>query len=217
MRRSSSGQDMNNFLGLDSLMDIVTNVMGALFFVVVFAALSSFEARGKVTTPIASTGSTKGIVFECRSNTILFPDFDGLHDQIDKKVKEMKTQDVLKLVDLLREAKIGNDFYTFVPKIIFRGNYIYLSMPFVPVSGSQGEDTRAIQPNNSKYQTKLRELDSKKNHIYFLVRADSFEIFQEARRIAVKNGFQVGWEPMPTDSPISFGTGKGPANIDQTF
>jgi hypothetical protein len=88
---SKRSNNPNDSLNLDSFMDIVTNVIGTLFFVIVYAALSSFSATGKVTIPQIVTSETEAIIFECRDNTILEMDSKSLKNELVERIKYVKT------------------------------------------------------------------------------------------------------------------------------
>lgn len=197
--------------GLDSFMDIVTNVIGSLFFVVIFAALCAGEAKGKVVTPILSEGATEGIVFVCREDTVLFPDTDGLSKEATdawKDAEENGVSDFEKKVERLKLANIGNKYYSFEPNVSYTvsGDTIYYSVSpnFVPRAGVAGDNADQLTRPDSDYVKALAKLDPKKHHVFFLVETDSFEVFHAARREAIKRGFAVGWDPIEIDMKIQF-------------
>lgn len=214
MRRRYRAHDPNSVLNLDSFMDIVTNVLGALFFVIIYAALSSATAKGKVTALMVSPGETEAIFFECRENTILFPDVDKLMEESNKLWEKLKTDGVTdwdERVEKLKDAKIGNSFCTYVPEksLGVSGGYLVWRVidTFVPVPGSLGETESELRQDGSTFRRELEKLDPKKHHIYFIAHTDSFEVFRAARRVALEQGFRVGWNPIGADEPIKFGSG----------
>lgn len=174
----------NPDMGLDSFMDIVTNVIGALFFILVYATLSSLGARGKVTLPMAREAETEAVFFECRGNTVLFPDIDGLRKQAEGKADEW------------RRGTISNDYY------VCRGLNAFEIVP-----DSRGETGALLAHEDSEFRAQLSLLDTNKQHLLFIVRTDSFEVFHAARRIAVDSGFRMGWEPYAEQRPLTFGAG----------
>lgn len=63
---------------------------------------------------------------------------------------------------------------------------------------SKGEQANKIQDSNSEFRKTLRELDSEKDYLVFIMRnGSSFASFRKARDIAARANFQVGWEPIP--------------------
>ncbi len=200
IRRRIGRKDNSSFIGLDSFMDIVTNVMGALFFVIIYVALSASLAKGKETLPLAREADTERVIFECRANTAFYPEFEEMLEKISKLEEKNSTQDT--------DIKIENAFYTYKQerKFTISNMYIiqYYAKVFTPKPNSKGEDATQIEKENSKFQRELKKFDPEKHHILFIVRTDSFPVFHTARRIADKKGFKIGWEPYETDKPITF-------------
>jgi hypothetical protein len=213
MARRRVSQDDSGFTGLDSFMDIVTNVVGAMFFVVVYASLSSLGARGLMSTPRAHPVETERTLFECRGNTVCFPDLDGLTE----KAMEM----ILPLykeggglsdpeVERINDARVSNRFYQYRFEWEDLGLMYGGVDVFTPLQEGLGEDGATIEwAQESNYRRKLHELDPARHHVIFLVRSDSFEVFQTARRIAIDEGFEVGWEPLTPDEELRFSSWGG--------
>ncbi|MBN2310797.1 MAG: hypothetical protein JXR94_17620 [Candidatus Hydrogenedentes bacterium] len=222
MRRRGGQADSDTVTNLDSFMDIVTNVIGALFFVVIFAALSAFGATGKVVTPILSEGDTKGVIFECRSNTVCFPDVQGLLDEADAVWKQADEagDDWDEKVLRLRKAEIANEYYRFVPESKLRiqgGNIVYvLQQKFEPQEGVLGESIAEFQEPDSRFNESLAALDPAKQHVFLLVDTESFEIFHAVRRAIIEQGFHVGWDPIEAGGTLTFG-GQGVVDVGSHF
>ena len=71
-----------------------------------------------------------------------------------------------------------------------------------------GEPTRALRDTTSEFQRILAKADTSKQVVAFLVRPDGLETFREARKQAIRRGFQSGWEPIDADlEGITFGSG----------
>jgi hypothetical protein len=209
--RRARGRDLTSLLTLDSFMDIVTNVNGALFFVVVYAALSAGAAKGKITTPMSTPGDTEEIFFECRDNTAFCPDIDGLLEKIRGVVKQAKqpgraTGDIM---DNLKAANIGNAYYRFKVKETNLGTFTIRSPVLEIVPDARGEGSGDLQKATSAFRRDLKKFDPSRHHIFFLVRTDSFEVFHAARRVAIEEGFRVGWEPMKMGMGLGLGGGGG--------
>jgi chromosome segregation ATPase len=95
-----------------------------------------------------------------------------------------------------RVLLINEENYRFETYLTIHNNYIVEKAKVVKKDSAIGESTNEITESNSEFQTKLSRLDPTKHYIYFIVRKDSFEVFQKAREIAWKMGFKVGWEPL---------------------
>jgi hypothetical protein len=203
-------------------MDICFNVIGPLFFVVAYTAMSSFDVRGKVTTPIVTLGKTEGVIFEGRGNTILFPGVDALMKSVVDTWKDLESKGVSdwdERVKRLQEAGIGNEFYTFRGEesfaIVGGGLAKNLTQVLVPKLDVLGEDGAKLLAKDSTFRRELAKLDPTKQHIFFVVRTDSFEVFHTARRAAIEAGFRVGWTPHGEKDEIRFG-GGGVVDVGET-
>lgn len=197
-------------ISLDSFMDIVTNVIGALFFVIIFVALASYGARGRLVTPMLSQADTSGVFFECRDNRAYFPDIEGL---IDTMVEVWGTGDVNTTAEFdrrvarLRQANIQNDFYRFEPDVQDLVIIKRLSQKFVPIGQGKGENMIELEKEDSVLARAMDKLDPSKQHVFFIVDSNSFEVFHAARRLAMEKGLSVGWNPISADDPLRFGSG----------
>jgi chromosome segregation ATPase len=79
---------------------------------------------------------------------------------------------------------------------------------FTKKDDATGESPDAILREESRFQSKLKELDPKKNYLVFLVQQDAYPVFLKARKLAWDKGFVVGWRPF-NGGPIYAGPGQG--------
>jgi hypothetical protein len=195
MGRYSRSRSTGEILGIDSLLDVVTNVIGALFFVIIYTVLSGMDIQGTITTPpMVSQTNTKPVYFECRNKTIIFPDIDGL-------VKEMIDTTSGKIAKSAAE----NNFYKAQLGLGNRGLLVRLD----PIAEATGENEQNLRNVASSYQQKLNDFSSQEYHIFFFVREDSIELFHAARKVAKNKGFKVGWEPLHSATSLTLGGGGG--------
>jgi hypothetical protein len=71
-----------------------------------------------------------------------------------------------------------------------------------PLSSAKWETISAISNATSAFLSALNRIDNSEYCIIFLIDTKSFTIFREARSIARKKGFEVGWEPFERDEII---------------
>ena len=186
-RRRGGGRGGDSFPGLDSLIDTTTGIIGALVFVLVYATLSSLGARARITTPLVSTGTTTGVMFECRKRTAFY--IQDVRDWAESTPEE-------------RHGSFENDYYKNVTDTSFK-----------PRKRARGENASELKKSDSEFRRELRKLDPKTQHVFFLVRTDSFDVFHVARKVAMEEGFKVGWDPLKVDIGIGWG-GGGDVNVD---
>ncbi|MFX0095420.1 MAG: hypothetical protein ACFFBD_27035, partial [Candidatus Hodarchaeota archaeon] len=153
MKKSHTTIDPSSFLGLDSFMDIVTNVIGILFFVVIYAAMSASGAKGKFTTPLVTASDTEGIYVECRCNSVLFPDIERLLKDSNVLFEELKEEGVTDfdvIVERLNGANISNSFYRYYIKFIsLFGRKIPINVTLIPILEAKGENASELSKKGS--------------------------------------------------------------------
>lgn len=218
MNASSRTESAGDKIGLDSFLDIVTNVIGALFFVLVFVALSSFGARGKVTLPIVSVANTEPVLFECRGNTVLFPAIERLEEDASKALMDAMNKGMRpeSAVAAVNQAGIGNPYYSCTLELTrMKDQRVLPSIVLTPMPGAAGETAAQLKEEGSVFRGALSQFDPKTHHIFFIVRSDSFEVFHVTRKAAIRAGFRIGWEPLSADEPYRAATsGRSP---EETF
>jgi len=191
-------------LSLDSFMDIVTNVIGALFFVVIYAALVSFGATAVVRIPLAEIADTERVQFEARDNTILFPEVDSLIAEMDHLWGKMDEMDFADWLEQYKQADIGNAYYTLNRTINTDSDSWYTIDRMVPVPDIRGEEAQALPKEQSTFRQHLEQFNPEQHHLIFYVRDESFAVFHTARRLGMESGFRMGWEPFEEGVPIRF-------------
>lgn len=205
MKKTTQNTGVDSFLNLDPFIDIVTNVIGAFFFVIIYIALASSGIKSKITTPLFSIVDTKPIYFECRNQTVFFPDIEGLTEESNEVWKNIQVSNWFRKVEILKTFNISNSFYTYVPEKKWKNNENWVVEDhFEPTPDARGETDFQIKQPDSSFRHKLTTLDPNQQHLFFIVRHDSFEIFHVARAIALESGFRVGWNPLEANQTLKF-------------
>jgi len=212
--RNRQRSSVMSAVGLDSLSDIVMNVMGALFFMVIYVGLSASGLIGRITTPLGTPSRTKPVFLECRNNTVFKPDLDELLDRSVSALSQCVGPDFDRIPgceELLNRKPLRNAFYTARPRALKCPG---MDRPFATavldmVPGASGENSYQIQSPDSVLQRELNRLDPKRQHVVFMVRSDSFAVFHSARSLARKLGFRAGWEPFEKDRTLGGGCPGG--------
>ena len=78
-------------------------------------------------------------------------------------------------------------------------------------SGTRGETAAEIATYDSRYQTRLSELDATSSALQFMVFPDSFDLFRHARKLAWDRSFSLGW--IPQEAGASIGVGGGGSGV----
>ncbi|MGI0483561.1 hypothetical protein ACN4EE_22610 [Geminocystis sp. CENA526] len=211
---------------LDSFLDILTNTVGVLMFIGLFVSLLAVEAGTIIRTPLRAETNKKPYFFEVRNNQI----FQVSDPKLDSAVERtLTTLPNCKIPEI--PQNIPSYLYNFYIEEIekyelcisnrnsllqrFNYNNEYYSMNFTNDGSLKyeakisalGENKNQLRDKNSKFNGTLKQLNPNVNYIAFIVRPDSFEAFRVAREKAWSLGYEVGWEPIPDDQMLLFGSG----------
>jgi hypothetical protein len=211
---------------LDSFLDILTNTVGVLMFIGLFLSLLAVKTGTVIRTPLRAETNKDGRFFEVRNNQVFYlsdPKLEAEVDQVLSTLPACKTPEVPENIPSYlysfylqeieeyeqcvktRTIRLENFYYD-------NGNYLISftdegSLKYDVNSSSQGEDSQLLKKTNSKFINTLKQLNPEVNYVAFVVRPDSFEAFRVAREKAWSLGFEVGWEPIPQDRVLVFGSG----------
>lgn len=210
---------------LDSFLDILTNTVGVLMFIGLFVSLLAVEAGTVIRTPLRSETNKIPNFFEVRNNQIFYVSDPQIETEINQVIADLpecaepniptnipeylynfyltEIQEYEACINK-RERLIKNFFYSnkdYQVTMGDRGSIIYQ-----PIASSQGENSKELIKEKSKYISTLKQLNPQVHYIAFLVRPDSFEAFRIARQKAKNLGYEVGWIPLEDDRIISFGS-----------
>lgn len=204
---------------LDSFLDILTNTVGVLMFISLFATLiatgSSQKTSVTIQTPLSSPTKKESLWFEIQDNKVSHLNLRDVRE------KEIELSGSLPNCNQGSGDAIGQSNYQSCLLSVlgrqknFRANTDNyrvrtvdngVSLLFQPQSTDIGETSTQLTAANSAYQQVLAKFDPKKDYLIFIVRPDSFETFRTARQQAWEAGYDVGWEPHPQEAPIKIRT-----------
>jgi len=155
--------------------------------------------------PSTYSSDKQPMLFECRSEQVFYVDPVGLREKVALVFSTlpygMRRGDPAGFVSTINTNEVGNEYYKVEPHYLMAG-----LLALEPKPAGRGDDKIALQDPNSKFQKYLLKLDSKNKHLVFLIRNDSFNIFREAREIAMKIGIDVEFQMLDGNEPIKFMT-----------
>jgi hypothetical protein len=187
---------------LDSFLDIMTNTVGVLVFVLLFVTLAAADATILVRTPLRAFTEKEPVFFEV----------------VEGRVIHMETEVGSARVQAFMESLPRINWYNY-EYVLDRmdgfststGNYV------VDFSGGMGvryraregvgESANVVKDTASAYQRVLKGMNPENEYAAFIVRPDGLEAFRAAREVATRRGFASGWEPFTAESEITFGSG----------
>ncbi|NEQ70663.1 MAG: hypothetical protein F6K21_35265 [Symploca sp. SIO2D2] len=230
MRRRQYRKHNSPSQNLDSFLDILTNTVGVLMFIGLFVSLFTFNIKNVKTervirTPLVSESNKMPHFFEVRDNTVIYLDKEEVEERLDKfdeglppciEPRKPSSFDSVAYNAYLVQIKAYQICLNNKSQLLsgFRTTTTYYKvffdstgLVFQPRADVAGESPEKLTQATSEFRNILKQLNSGTDYLAFLVRADSFEAFREAREIAWQENFGVGWEPINTNAVISFGSG----------
>jgi hypothetical protein len=205
---------------LDSFLDVLTNIVGVLIFVSLFASLAANGGAPKthltIQTPLASTTDKEPLWFEIQNNKVSYLNLRQIRNKEIElsgslpNCNKPSSGDSVSLSNyqscllsiLGRQSNFKVDTDSYQVRTVDQG----VSLLFEPLSNNIGETATQLTAANSAYQQVLSKSNPNKDYLAFIVRPDSFEAFRDARKQAWEAGYEVGWEPLEQDAPIKIRT-----------
>ncbi len=211
-------------MSIDSILDIITNVVGVMILVAVAAAISSQGMQISVGLPRLQDPprQARRILFECAGDRVIPVDEEKIDAQIMAwieacKQRDGKAPDLEQWPDVFNQQDFGDACYRVTVRIsrglrMEQGRIVVVQSPdflYTLRDPQAGENQREIQSPNSVYQRTLQGLGASEHFLFFAVREDSFEVFRLARKIARRKGLAVGWHPRAGTEPLTLSAGGG--------
>jgi len=208
-RRPQPQQPSQN---LDSFLDVLTNTVGVMIFVCLFASLTAAVSPALVRTPIARETRKQTYFFECRENRAIPLEEDKASEAIQAFFRRINTSPFVSPQQLQQQFNAfsyATRYYDVRLSLVTLGGQPIIQTLFQPRDPFAGETPATLDAPTSTFQQTLTRLSPSRHSLIFFVRPDGFDCFRAARTIAWQNGFDVGWEPMAADRAIIFVSGGG--------
>lgn len=190
-------------LGLDSLVDIVSNSVGILIILTVFMALISILeppevipekkedllTEEKVLIPWAHYSQKSSLLFLIRDNHLLY---------FERNLVYEKLADDLKYTD---QPKTEFTFPEYSVELLVYSTYWHcLDFKPKPQAGEWWHQAKTLSALVEKYPPN-------EFYFFFWVDANSFELFSEVRNYLRENKFETGWKPVVEKSALRYCSG----------
>ncbi|MCA9246926.1 MAG: hypothetical protein KDA42_07410 [Planctomycetales bacterium] len=206
---------------LDSLMDILSNVVAVMILIAVVIVLNMKTSELALGQPVMSDPPphAERLVFECKDEKITFLDVNGIDQQIDGVQKKFLSKTgsmpaARQLEYLLNNNDVGDENYRV--KLDLSGGVKFV---YEPRKDNQGESytTFANPKAESAFRTMLNEVDPDKYWIYIVAHPSGWETLIAAKNLIKDKKIAMGWDLMAEDDKIimsSSAAGRG-TSIDQ--
>ena len=199
--------DLQGFINLDSLEDIVSNNVGILIILAVFMAMfsllekseqvptteQSIENIEKLKIPWSHVSQKNNLLLLLRNDRLLFFDRALVYQRLKKY---LSGSDPL-------PTNISLDQYSI--ELTAGGGHAHC-LEFFPSPGA-GQWWHQDSQNNGLMQTLMKKYPTEENYFFFWVDPDSFDLFREIRKSLWEKRFEVGWKPVRIESPLRYCSG----------
>ena len=205
-KRSFSG-DLQNYLNLDSLVDIVSNNVGILIILAVFMAifslidkkeqLSSEEQPDKqiekLKIPWSHVSQKNSLLVFLHDDRLLYLDRALVYQRLKKYLSGKEPL----------PTELSFDQYSIKLSVGGRQKHC---IEFLP-STSAGEWWHNFSSHGGLMQTLMKKYPPEQNYFFFWVDPDSFDLFREIRKNLWEQRFEVGWKPIRDESALRYCSG----------
>ena len=199
--------DLQGFINLDSLVDIVSNNVGILIILAVFMAMfsllekseqvptteQSIENIEKLKIPWSHVSQKNNLLLLLRNDRLLFFDRALVYQRLKKY---LSGSDPL-------PTNISLDQYSI--ELTAGGGHAHC-LEFIPSPGA-GQWWHQVSQHNGLMQTLMKKYPTEENYFFFWVDPDSFDLFREIRKSLWEKRFEVGWKPVRIESPLRYCSG----------
>ena len=205
-KRVFSG-DLQSYLNLDSLVDIVSNNVGILVILAVFMAvfslmdkreqLSSEEQPDKqiekLKIPWSHASQKTSLLVFLRNDRLLYLDRALVYHRLKKYLSGKEPL----------PTELSLDQYSI--KLTVGGRHRHC-IEFLP-SPAAGEWWHNFSRHGGLMQTLMKKYPPEQNYFFFWVDPDSFDLFREIRKTLWEQRFEVGWKPVREESVLRYCSG----------
>ena len=199
--------DLQGFINLDSLVDIVSNNVGILIILAVFMAMfsllekseqvptteQSIENIEKLKIPWSHVSQKNNLLLLLRNDRLLFFDRALVYRRLKKYLSGSAPL----------PTNISLDQYSI--ELTAGGGHAHC-LEFFP-SPRAGQWWHQVSQHNGLMQTLMKKYPTEENYFFFWVDPDSFDLFREIRKSLWEKRFEVGWKPVRIESPLRYCSG----------
>jgi hypothetical protein len=210
MYRKPRGSSSQSILNLDSLMDILSCLVGVMLFLVIYTVLELGSTSFQVTVPVPldpPVGSRRVLVLANGGTVrVLDPgrpirDLSTGIDQVPLDAMPEFVRQVNLSAPTDAYFRYTLDYDVEMASVAGRDRAFEITVDEIP--GEPGEMLQELDPD-SRYVSLLGGLEPTDVWIEFGVDERTLDAFRRARDLAEQRGFATRWGPLSLDFPVSF-------------
>ena len=199
--------DLQSYLNLDSLVDIVSNNVGILVILAVFMAV--FSLMNKRERLLSEEETEKKIEklkipwsHASQKNSLLFILNDDRLLYLDRAIVYRRLKKFLSGKDPLPK-ELSLEKYSI--KLTVGGRHTHC-IEFFPKTAT-GDWWHKFSRYGGLMQTLIKKYPPEQNYFFFWVDPKSFDLFREIRKTLWQQRFEVGWKPVREESALRYCSG----------
>ncbi|HET9949614.1 MAG TPA: hypothetical protein VFQ22_11875 [Longimicrobiales bacterium] len=194
-------------LDLDSLMDILTCLVGVMLFMVMYTVLQLGMAayRAEVVVSREPVAAAQRVVVVAAHGTVRVLDTRSAVDALLEGFEIVRSPAEVQLfVDGL-ERPHTDPFFSYSLAYTERSTADILEMLDLVIDERPGAPGDSIQQldEGSAYARALERLDPETTWLSFAVDEESVDVFRRARELAIARGFATGFDLLSIDFPLT--------------
>ena len=200
----ASGPQMD----LSSFTDLMTCILGVLVLIILLTGIDASQITVLVATPKEMQGDDKSpVFFECRKNQLFQISIEELKKACDAKTEELREKvngDETEFLKQASQTMLELDGQKLDYTYALMGKYVLL-----PIPDAEGYSlvSQSAETPDKWYGSRLAKINPATQFICFLVRPDSYRVFQRARNLAWIKDINVACELQDEKNPIMIGPG----------
>jgi len=220
MYRKSRRTEGSGILNLDSLMDILSCLVGVMLFLVMYTVLELGSATYQAAIPITRDPSAGGhrVLVLCDHGTVRVLDIRAPLGELLSGFEIVAAFSEVPVFLQGNQRTPTDQYFTYELKYEDRlsGDLLgVLDLQIHERAGVVGDSIHQLD-EGSRYATLLDELNPEDNWLAFAVDSTSVDVFRRARELALARGFSTEWQPFSLNFPLTHalsggGTEDGPS------
>jgi hypothetical protein len=195
-------------LDLDSLMDILSCLVGVMLFLVIYTVLELGSVAYQAVVPLTRAAPTdaRRVVVLCEAGTVRVLDTDAALGQLLSGFEIVRTFDEVPVFVEGNQRTPTDAFFQYSLEYQERMSIDLLGtldLRVVERSGAMGDSIHQLDAG-SPYADFLRRVSPRDAWLTFAVDSASVDVFRRARDMAVSLGFATGWDQVRVDFPLTY-------------
>ena len=217
MYRKPRGDHEGNVLDLDSLMDILSCLVGVMLFLVIYTVLELGSTTYAAEVPVLRSlpvGSER-VVVVCHQGTVRVLDARGPLQGLLSGIEIIEYDEADFFARQANERAPSDEFFEY--SLIYEDRVSSfgaalgaLDLRVEEIPGIVGDSLHHMV-EGSRYLTRLEALDPSLVWLSFVVDGESLDVFRRARELAMSRGFAVGFDPVAVEFPVIHTLSEGGA------